>query len=253
MSMHQSVDRYLSSQRFLRSANDDDLRERDDFCTGCHGRKTHGYPLCPSCDKHRRCAAAKQWKLADRTAFICYGEAKGKDQLGSDMYSYKDEQVPAVDAQKRLAALLYHTLYHYWEAANTPPITCITTIPSLRDSSRNRLAKLTDTVVSKLPIPINVGSVLSAKSLRGDAKRQRILDPGLFVCSDALRGHVLVVEDSWVTGSHAQSAAVALRDAGAEYVTVLSIARLVYEDVLAEFQPPSFNVGHHPEQSPFYS
>ena len=37
--------------------------------------------------------------------------------------------------------------------------------------------------------------------------------------------HVLLVEDTWTSGAKAQSAAVALRDAGAAYVTVLCVMR----------------------------
>lgn len=37
--------------------------------------------------------------------------------------------------------------------------------------------------------------------------------------------HVLVVDDTWATGSRAQSAALALKSAGAEAVTVLVLAR----------------------------
>jgi hypothetical protein len=39
--------------------------------------------------------------------------------------------------------------------------------------------------------------------------------------------HVLVVEDSWVTGGHSQFVAVALKHAGAAAVTVLPVCRLL--------------------------
>jgi phosphoribosylpyrophosphate synthetase len=37
--------------------------------------------------------------------------------------------------------------------------------------------------------------------------------------------HVLVVDDTWVSGGTAQSVAVALKDAGARAVTILCVAR----------------------------
>lgn len=42
--------------------------------------------------------------------------------------------------------------------------------------------------------------------------------------------HVLLVEDTWTTGSKVQSAAVALHDAGARLVTVLCVARWCKDD-----------------------
>ncbi|MBW4718884.1 phosphoribosyltransferase [Saccharothrix obliqua] len=42
--------------------------------------------------------------------------------------------------------------------------------------------------------------------------------------------HVLLVEDTWVTGSKAQSAAITLHDAGAAKVTILCVARWCRDD-----------------------
>jgi len=41
---------------------------------------------------------------------------------------------------------------------------------------------------------------------------------------------VLVVEDTWVSGATAQSAAITLKDAGATAVTVLAVARWLRND-----------------------
>jgi hypothetical protein len=41
--------------------------------------------------------------------------------------------------------------------------------------------------------------------------------------------HVLVLEDTWVTGASAQSAAVTLKDAGARAVTIRPLARWLWE------------------------
>lgn len=42
--------------------------------------------------------------------------------------------------------------------------------------------------------------------------------------------HVLLVEDTWTTGGHAQSAALALRAAGAAHVSLLTLARWLSAD-----------------------
>jgi hypothetical protein len=46
----------------------------------------------------------------------------------------------------------------------------------------------------------------------------------------ARRRHVLVVEDTWVSGAKAQSVALTLKDAGASNVTVLAIGRWLRYD-----------------------
>lgn len=42
--------------------------------------------------------------------------------------------------------------------------------------------------------------------------------------------HVMVIDDTWATGGHAQSAALALRKAGAARVSVLVVARWIKQD-----------------------
>jgi len=59
---------------------------------------------------------------------------------------------------------------------------------------------------------------------------ERTVRADRFTVPDAYRDqvighHVLLVEDTWVTGAKAQSAAVTLHDAGARAVTVLCVAR----------------------------
>lgn len=41
--------------------------------------------------------------------------------------------------------------------------------------------------------------------------------------------HVLLIDDTWTSGGHSQSAALALRYAGAEYITLLVLARWLSE------------------------
>jgi adenine/guanine phosphoribosyltransferase-like PRPP-binding protein len=46
----------------------------------------------------------------------------------------------------------------------------------------------------------------------------------------APESHVLLIDDTWATGGHAQSAVLALRKAGAAQVSVLVVARWLKED-----------------------
>ncbi|WP_157641159.1 hypothetical protein [Longispora albida] len=57
---------------------------------------------------------------------------------------------------------------------------------------------------------------------------RRALHPGQFTARDNLSGHrVILIEDTWVQGGHAQSAAHALKNAGADTVVIIAIGRWV--------------------------
>ena len=260
MNLQQKVDTYLDSQRFLLSAGNLSLLDLQELCPICRGNKGSNFDFCYQCTGHIRNAGVNNWLLADRTAFICYGEAKGKDQLGSDMHNYKKngiQQHLQSEAKSRIVSLLYHTFSHYWDEANTPEITVLTAMPSLRDVNRNQLMQSVKNVASRLPNNLVVQQLLHPRELRGNKERERVLDPQLFcVDSDQVSGHVVIVEDSWVTGANAQSAAIALHQAGADYVTILSVARLLYENVMDSFKLQEnhwFIADGRPDQSPFWS
>jgi adenine/guanine phosphoribosyltransferase-like PRPP-binding protein len=59
-----------------------------------------------------------------------------------------------------------------------------------------------------------------------------MLSSGHFTCSDSLapEARVLVIDDTWATGGHAQSAALALRATGAARISLLVVARWLKED-----------------------
>ena len=60
----------------------------------------------------------------------------------------------------------------------------------------------------------------------------RDVSPDHFSIDDQLPqgSHVLLIDDTWTGGGHAQSAVLALRRAGATYVSVLEVARWINED-----------------------
>ncbi len=78
----------------------------------------------------------------------------------------------------------------------------------------------------------------SAVQYLGDSTgwKRRYLSPGSFqVDPKAVRGQrVILVEDTWVTGSTALSAAIAVRRAGAAGLALIPIARMVYESWMTD-------------------
>jgi hypothetical protein len=71
-----------------------------------------------------------------------------------------------------------------------------------------------DTRLALVPAPGAIqGRVVSASRFEVVPKR------------DLSRRHILVLDDTWTTGSNAQSAALTLRHAGAEHVSVMVVGR----------------------------
>jgi hypothetical protein len=64
------------------------------------------------------------------------------------------------------------------------------------------------------------------------AQQPRAVSADHFTCTVPLPSgsHVLLIDDTWATGGHAQSAVLALREAGATRVSVLVVARWLKEN-----------------------
>ncbi len=72
-------------------------------------------------------------------------------------------------------------------------------------------------------------------------QRERDLDPERFSAEPVPGGRVLLIDDTWTTGASAQSAAMALRRAGARTVATVVIGRHIGPDqaALLDFGPAS--------------
>ncbi len=77
-------------------------------------------------------------------------------------------------------------------------------------------------------------SLLLGRWLPGDWKRKALEPEAFRVSSDVRTERVLLLEDSWATGSTPLSAAIAVRRAGAATLALVSIARMVYEDAMTD-------------------
>jgi hypothetical protein len=75
--------------------------------------------------------------------------------------------------------------------------------------------------------------VVAAEAAKGKTEQERrALDPSLYhVKADVPEGaHVLLIDDTWTSGGHIQSVAVALKRAGAVKVAALTVARWMDKD-----------------------
>jgi hypothetical protein len=194
------------------------VRQDGTTCAVCT-TPTPGYKYCIQCNNHRVHAG-----LADNTAFLTYAVAG--DQSGYVMRGYKasnpvDEHV-AIVAMLILPGLSMHL--RCAGALKATPVTVWATVPSLpAKPGEHPLHRI---LVNSSPGP-EVKLIAATK-----AQNPREVNPKHFTSSDQLvqGSHVLLIDDTWTSGGHAQSAVLALRQAGATYVSVLEVARWIRTD-----------------------
>jgi hypothetical protein len=195
------------------------------YCRTCRGPVQAGFSRCYQCDlAHSRCGGL----LADVVAPVAYAVKDGR--LAGDLWRYKSGAAGATEAGARLTAMLDGFLREHsdqvWQAAGMdvgPELAAI--VPS----GQGRLGPhpLLGIVASCVDVPI-----VPLSAAPGAAARARGLADGVAVgwltVGGAVAGEdVLLVDDTWVSGASAQSAAAALKAAGARRVALVVIGRHV--------------------------
>ncbi|GAA3064328.1 phosphoribosyltransferase [Actinokineospora globicatena] len=201
---------------------------------------TSGYERCFTCQQNHL-----RWNgdIADATAILAYAYRRsgaqisliGRHQSEQHMWSYKNPQ-PGPGCTTDLGLMLFvAAMWHRRcaEAQTGLPWQAWTTVPSAKHSrlGEHPLVRLCRNAYFGNAAGINVPR--ADLVLAQDSADVREVRQGLFGVSEPsqVRGkHVLLVEDTWVTGGSAQSAALALKDSGATAVTILCLARWLRED-----------------------
>jgi hypothetical protein len=174
-----------------------------------------GYIRCFQCNAHKSAG-----HLADAVAALTY--AAPRSQSGYLMRGYKAS--PPVQEHVAIVAvmsILGLTLHEDCAGAVVgKPVTHWATVPSLpAKPGIHPLRQLVSQVASGEMTQIRASA---------EPKHYRGLDAANFEADPLPAGsHVLLMDDTWATGGHAQSAALALRSAGAEKVSILVIARWI--------------------------
>jgi hypothetical protein len=208
-----------SAGGYLRNA----VRQELLTCAVCATPVT-GFRLCYQCQRWRG-----RTGLADATGFLAYAVA-GR-QSGYVMQGYKAR--PPVPEHRTIVTLLVllGLARHARCAANAGcagqapvPVTHWATVPSLPARPGEHPLHA---IAGRLAPGGEV--VLGAA---GEVEYSRDVDPGHFRAAAPLPAgaHVLLVDDTWARGGHAQSAVLALRAAGAARISVLVAARWINED-----------------------
>ena len=199
------------------------------LCSMCGGFKNPAYDECRSCEMitNQAVSAGIEDNLADRVACSVYA-AEPSSQTLKMMYGYKEEHPISPDYRRNVRTLIALALIGHEQCLNElscVPVSGWAIVPSTKSSPRyNRSHPLRDIVSALLP------GIPEIHLVSNQAKK-RFLDPNAFGLLDMadrrfLSGNVLLIDDSWVTGSTLQSAAVRLKLEGAVQVSAYCVARI---------------------------
>jgi hypothetical protein len=199
------------------------------LCTTCYVPASSGQ-LCSQCLVHRQQFGDR---LASRVFILTYarGWTPGgtAHQSAHTVRAYKRIPPASKCAQDLALMVLAATFVHgnCMRGAVGQDWSALTFVPSAsRPGPEHPVAELARNVVgmdsARRRLRLEAGPKISAP--------ERVVYADRFAVPDAYRDrvvgqHVLLVDDTWTTGSKIQSAAVALRDAGAAKVTALCVAR----------------------------
>lgn len=185
------------------------------LCDLCSMPNKPGYDYCYPCSHAPRAAVDGLIPLA----FAPKGE-----QLYRDLVAYKRQSTPS-PAFRRLAALARVSSRHMPCIERVyGTIDTLTVIPSTQGRSKERLWALARTLCPNRP---RARLDYVGPATTHETKRREPVD-GDFAAGSQVRGkRVLLVDDSWVTGAAAFSAAADLRAAGAASVVVTVLGRVL--------------------------
>jgi hypothetical protein len=189
-------------------------------CRACQGPARPGYARCYQCELHAQSAPGL---LADAVAPVAYAVKGGR--LARDLWLYKSGRPGSGAAGARLLLLLLAFLHDHgarvWRQAGMarPGHACV--VPSGRGRAGPH-------PLHALAAPYLALPWVGMRPRPGGDPWARSLDAGRFRAGrEAAGAEVLLLDDTWASGASAQSAAAALKLAGARAVAVVVIGRHV--------------------------
>ena len=161
--------------------------------------------------------------LADVVAPAAY--ARKGSQFARDLWMYKSGRPGAREAGQALLALLVVYLHDHgqrvWQRAGMAGPTHACVVPSCRGrQGPHPLRALAGGYLTLPWVPL--------RARPGADRWDRALDPDRFAVTAPVRGAaVLLLDDTWTSGASAQSAVIALKQAGARGVAAVVLGRHV--------------------------
>lgn len=194
-----------------------------DTCRVCHGAVYDPYSICYACNQ---ALSALGDGVADVVSFVSLAPAG--EQFARELYTYKKESVPPAIRGPRLiglAAVLWKWLSIHERCLchqlGVSQFDIVTSVPSTSGRASHPLEELVSGIVGGTESRYE-GLLKVQRTDLG----QREQAPDRYVATRSLKNtRVLVVDDTWTTGAHAQSASTALKAAGADAVGVVVLGR----------------------------
>ena len=185
-------------------------------CVVCRGPVRPGYTRCYQCERHDFLG---QGLLADAVVPISYA-IRGTALAGA-LWRYKSWSAPSAPARAWLLALLLAFMNDHgscvWRHAAMTPADRLAVVPT-------GCGRLGPHPLLRLASP-HLRLALSPLTIR-PGRQGRDLDVYRFRAGRVAAGsRVLLLDDTWVSGASAQSAAVALKLAGAHRVVIVVLGR----------------------------
>jgi predicted amidophosphoribosyltransferase len=193
-------------------------------CVVCHSGPNQGYSTCYSCS-----VTMGQIRYPV-TAVLPISLYEVSGQYWHVLRYYKDHHLAEVRTQLAtiVSATIVRFTYSHWSCiatmlGGTP--TVVTTVPSTRLTARSGEHPLV-AAVRRSSLLAGLHRTLLTRGL-GQVGHQQASDDAFLVHGD-LHGHrLLLIEDTFTSGARAQSAASALRVAGALAVAVVTAGRVM--------------------------
>jgi hypothetical protein len=188
-------------------------------CEVCRGPVRPGFTRCYQCDRH---ALLGHGRLADAVVPVSYA-IKGTP-FADDLWRYKSAsaRTPATARASVLALLLAFLTDHgpcVWQRAGMPPPNLLAVVPTgAGRPGPHPLLRLVSPYLRLPNCPLALHPGRQGRDL--DLDRFRLL-------ARPAGASVLLLDDTWVSGASAQSAAAALKLAGARHVAVVVLGRHV--------------------------
>jgi predicted amidophosphoribosyltransferase len=135
-----------------------------------------------------------------------------------------------------LASVLWAWLNEHWDdlanaLGGTP--TLVIVVPSRSVPMPTPLYRIAE-MLPKLEGLLSPAIDYDSSAVERSWKRKSLEPDAFRVSRDVAGERVLLLEDTWVTGSTPLSTAIAVRRAGATSLALVPIARMVYEDAMTD-------------------
>jgi hypothetical protein len=191
-------------------------------CRVCHTSNLEPYDTCYRCNENDGVLG----QGADAVSFVAL--AVKHEQLARDLWVYKSDKPETIrrSVSAGLAAITWRWLSKHEQclanAVGIDEFEAVMTVPSAKGRVDHPLESMVRDVIGQTKPRFQ--QLLRANP---DLQSEHYAQHGQFVMSgDLVRGTpALLIDDTWTSGGHAQSAAQTLREAGAGPVGIVAIGR----------------------------